>query len=193
MNNLSDITCFLDCDGVLSNFIGGCSKLLNKTYEECFDNRERPLPWNLLGLFPEITDEKEFISRMNVQFWAELPVYPWAHELVELLERVFGDQLVLCTSAGYLGDDSHYFTNSVQGKEKWIVEHFPQFAKKTIFCYKKEYLASPYHVLLDDSEANIKAFTDRGGIGILFPQDWNGLYRYLKNPIKYIRDILETF
>jgi len=192
MNSLPDLTCFLDCDGVISDFIGGCSKLLNKTYEECFNGRDRPLPWNLSDLYPGI-DEKEFMSRMDIRFWAELPVYPWAHELVELLEKIFNGRLILCTSAGYLGDEIHYFTNAVQGKEKWIMKHFPQFAKKTVFCYNKEYLASPYHVLIDDNELNIKAFTDNGGIGILFPQDWNGLYRHVKNPIKYIRDILETF
>jgi len=192
MPTANNLICFLDCDGVISDFIGGCLKLVGKTYKDQFEFMRKPFSWSLSELFAPL-DESELLSKMDVDFWENLEPYPWAKDLVEYLGKRFKDDLVLCTSAGYLGGDHNYFAKAVAGKEKWILKHFPQFATRTIICFRKEYLASPYHLLIDDSEPTVRKFVNNNGIGVLFPQDWNSLYSHLADPLSYIKNMMETF
>lgn len=170
-----DQICFLDCDGVLADFVGGCARRLGL---DCsyFDSLPLPMPWDLSRLFGMSKEQvKEFEQGLDVEFWESLEPYSWAEELVDFLSEVFGDNVLICTSAGPFGDGV-YFQNAVVGKEKWVLRHFPKFKKRTVVCYDKRFLASPRHILIDDSSKNCTNFQMYGGHAILFPRIYNGNY-----------------
>jgi len=182
------MVCFLDCDGVLADFIQGCCGILGTDRDSVFKDRPRPLPFMLKDLFGE-ENESRLYGEMTPEFWANLPKHEWADDLVEMLSDVYKDNLYLCTSAGYLGT-SNYFRNAVLGKEQWVLKHYPKFAKKTIFCYDKIGLASDRHVLIDDSEPVVDRFTDAGGAGVLFPADWNSKWPFASMPTLYLKNLI---
>jgi len=182
---LSRKVCFLDCDGVIADFIGGCCKLLNTTPEEAFEDLTPPYSFSLEKMFGE-EKAKQLFDSMDVEFWANLDKLPWADELVEMVSKIFDDRVYLCTSAGYLGSSS-YFSNAVAGKEKWIIKHFPQFAKKTIFAFDKSCFASENSTLIDDSQTAVNGFVSYGGTGVLFPAKWNSGWGHASDPITYLK------
>ena len=54
----------------------------------------------------------------------------------------------------------------------WIGGRLPQFSRSFIMTPCKEVL-SKKGILIDDSDANVEEFRERGGSAILFPQPWN--------------------
>lgn len=182
-----NLICFLDCDGVLADFVGGCCKLLGLDREKHFQKFSLPYPSSLEKLFG-IDGAERIYNEISVDFWVNLEKLPWADDLVALLDKHFGDNIYLCTSAGYLGS-SKYFSTATAGKEKWIMRHFPRFKYSTIFCMNKKALASPRHILLDDQQCNIDSFNTGEGIGILFPAKWNYLWMHADDPLQYLKNV----
>lgn len=183
------MTVLLDLDGVLCDFVTGLCKRLGIPVERVFDPpRPRPLPYRLDRLLgvgdPGLGD-------LDASFWAGLEPYPWARELVAYLEAAFGENVLLCTSVGYLDSRSRYLSEAVKGKERWICANFPQFSRRTAMCFGKDLLASPDHMLLDDNEETVRRFAIRGGVGLLFPRPWNSLHEHADDPLKYLKTVIE--
>lgn len=156
-------TIYCDLDGVIANFVEGAIEAadLPLTYDEV-------VQWNFFKPYMSVT---EFWGRIHAHscFWEDLPVYPWAHELVGAL-RSFGD-VIFCT------DPSHDEESST-GKIRWLKRH-GFLSKGDPDCYvllrDKFLLSKPGTVLVDDSTYNCRMFTglqDQGD-AILFPQRWN--------------------
>lgn len=169
---------FLDMDGVIADFISPSMAFHGSRFDAATYPKREWLIWKVIGC-----TEQEFWKFDSRDFWANLPVYPWARELVEGLEgRVGQSNICLLTSPSANGV-------SVDGKRSWIAKHFPAYSRQVLFGSPKHFCAHRSTVLIDDSDANCKAFADAGGHWLTFPRVWNeGGER--TNPV---RDTLETF
>jgi hypothetical protein len=153
--------CFVDLDGVLVDFNRGACRRHGKDY---------PDPWPVgtgtirvvLGL-----DQQSFWAPMDEQFWADLEPLPDCHDLLRLLESVFGAANVCILSSPC----HHPF--GLAGKYRWILRHLPGYARRYLIGPPKHFCAGPNKVLVDDLEENVRLFTEAGGQGVLMPRPWN--------------------
>jgi 5'(3')-deoxyribonucleotidase len=155
---------FLDIDGVLANWVRGVCDMHGldvghvlrdwpaDTYDIC----------DATGLDP--AEMWERIHLLGTGFWANLRLYPWASSLVALLEPIAPVTL--------LSSPSRHHSSS-GGKHAWIQSYMPSFERRFLLGADKAACARPGAVLIDDSDANCRAFEAAGGHAIVFPQPWN--------------------
>lgn len=117
------------------------------------------------------------------EFWSELPLLPWAKELMAMIDAKFKRENV-CFLTKPVRDE-----RSASGKYKWFKRHFPRH--KFLIGTAKKFNAGPTRLLLDDSEANEKEFRDGGGMTILFPAVANRLHKHADDPLPIVRAMLE--
>ena len=104
---------------------------------------------------------------MGSSFWAEIEEYQWFTSLYKMLQNKEGvKEIVFLTSPSY--DPS-----SACGKLFWLKSRFGRDFTNYVLTSRKELLASPNVVLIDDLVANVNAFRKAGGHAILFPMVWN--------------------
>ena len=98
--------------------------------------------------------------------WSRMPELPWAHELYERLKKV-GDVVFLTTPS--------QDPESLAGKLEWL-HRFTKRGdfKDYIMTARKDLLAGPGRMLVDDRLENVTAFREAGGAAILFPATWQG-------------------
>ena len=106
------------------------------------------------------------VSAAGRELWSKMRVLPWAHELYEKLGKL-GD-VVFLTSPTRDSD-------SLAGKLEWL----QRFTKRKdfrdyIMTNRKDLLAAPGTVLIDDRPENCDKFRAAGGKAILFPASWQG-------------------
>lgn len=148
----------VDIDGVAADFRGMVAKIFNvpvaATYHKHYLDD--------IG----ITDEQMWakIKAMGDEFWVNLEPLPWAFELFERCQSI-GDTIFLSATSRD--------ARSASGKVLWIQKHFGENFMHYLLGKRKEHCAKWNSVLIDDHDANIERFTERGGRGILFPQPWN--------------------
>ena len=158
---------YLDIDGVCVDFIGPALALVNLEADTLLTRWARDFPGDfypeaLLGI-----PRQDFfleIDRHGADFWRGLPAYPWFNALHQGL-GVYGEVLFLTAPTGY--------PDCLAGKYQWLCDSFGQGFDNCIFTSHKARLAHPRAILIDDSDANIQQFRDRGGQGLVFPQMWN--------------------
>lgn len=149
---------YLDLDGVLVDFVKGALKLHNS------DIKPSEIVWDIdkqLGLTPE-----QFWSPFNFTFWANLEWTPEGKEILELVESVYGDNIAILTSPPKTG-------GAVEGKLAWVAKNMPKYKRKTFVGARKELMAAPSKLLIDDREENVDNFMEAGGGAILIPRPWN--------------------
>lgn len=155
----SDLVCYLDLDGVLVDFTKGVL-----AFHKREDFPYKSLDWDFdkkLGLTPE-----QFWGGLGYDFWVGLDWTLEGKEILKLVESKFGDSIAIITSPPKTG-------GAVEGKMGWVKREIPKYARKTFVGARKELLASPRKILIDDREENILAFRQAGGLGILVPRPWN--------------------
>ena len=168
---------FIDMDGVLCDFKGHAFKTHN------IDLHEDDWPPGVYEMQDVIgMSEEDFwrpINEAGVEWWASLPILPWAHELVSGCESVA--KIGISTSPNRSG-------NSASGKTLWVQHHFPHLARKMMIGPRKEWLARKDTLLIDDSDKKCKRFRKAGGRAIVFPQPWNSMHKMTSDRIKYVFD-----
>jgi len=174
-------TIFCDLDGVIANFVRGSIEACDLPIEH-----DDVKTWNF---FKPYMNEYEFWRTIHEQkyFWEDLPIYPWAHELVDMLKR-HGD-VVFCT-------DPTHDDESATGKICWLKRHgfVKPGGKNFILTAEKWRLAKPRTVLVDDSVNNCLYFSVKGSIGVTFPQPWNFSGRdSLQGRVGYVAEVLAAF
>lgn len=129
-----------------------------------------------------VTDERLWDKIRSVPFfWEELPILPWAHDLVAMVDKISHGNWLIVTQGQPVNDLSSY-----AGKVRWIQSKFGlHFNRFGITCHKQEY-ARKDTILIDDSETNCKAFQDNRGAAILFPRHHNSRHMYKDNPLEVI-------
>ena len=150
----------LDMDGVLADFNAGA---IEATGIPITTDQITTWDW-----FEPYMTADEFYKCINsrMYFWDDLPVYPWAHELLEVC-RSFGS--VYFASSPGMGDEA------ATGKLNWLRRHgFLQYRDMNYMLgHDKWLMANPGNVLIDDSVEQVSKFHGAGGQTILFPQPWN--------------------
>ena len=168
-------TIYCDLDGVLANFVDGAIEAAGLPIVHNDVNQ-----WDF---FKPFMTAEDFWGRIHAQscFWEDLPVYPWAHELVRALWD-FGE-VVFCT-------DPTLDDESATGKVKWLKRHgfVEPNGKNYVLMAEKWRLAADHSYLVDDSHKNCADFA-RAGNGTLnvFPQRWNTFWAVdLADPVNAV-------
>lgn len=124
------------------------------------------------------------VATAGVSFWEELP---WTHDgrwLVSLLHHEIGIPWRLCSTPS-----DHW--SSVVGKLVWLQRNIDPRFRNYHFTSRKEDLARPGTLLIDDCEENIKKFIAAGGQGYLVPRPWNHGQGGMMTPNAGIYDVLD--
>jgi hypothetical protein len=184
---------FLDMDGVLCDFIGPAAALHGRD--------ARALDWAAgKGLDLAAQTSKVFglgldafwwpIHAAGEKFWAELELTPWASGRAGLVASALrlDDCVVLSRPSSC--------PTSAAGKALWLRRHFDgRFAVPSgaILCARKELLAGPGRVLIDDDDRNVAAWRAAGGAAVLLPQPWNaaGDQYFSADPAAVLRVVRE--
>jgi pyrimidine deaminase RibD-like protein len=151
---------YLDMDGVLADFFAEYAKLAGVT-----SGNYRDIP-------PAKTDPT--LNKMiGTDFFARLPKFASADQLINIVVKTFGFYHI-CSSP-LRGD----YEGSEKYKKIWIQKHLrPQPTDIIITPNKAKYAkqadGTP-NILIDDRGSNITAWEAKGGIGIKYQADEDGL------------------
>ncbi len=132
----------LDMDGVLCDFVSAAMRVHGKTFDEAAWPKGRNDLAAILGV--TTTAFWQGIDRFDEEqgFWCRLKAYPWLHDLTAMAEP-FGFTIATAPSR-----DSF----CAAGKIQWLQRHFGErFSGYMIGC-RKELLAGPGRVLIDDRD-----------------------------------------
>jgi 5'(3')-deoxyribonucleotidase len=170
--------CFLDMDGILADFVEGVMTRFNRRISMAeWPSGEFNIE-TALGLPPG-----RVWGSQNEQFWSGLPPTPDGKQILDLVETQFGQDNVCILSSPSANPAS------LSGKLIWIKAHIPDYRRRFLIGPPKHFCAAPTHVLIDDSDKNVVAFREAGGIGILLPRPWNALHE-VGDPVSYLREQL---
>lgn len=165
---------YIDMDGVLADLHSSSLEVFGQTYVA---EKWPPGEYSIaaaLGITPE--DMWPQIDA-HPNFWASLKPYPWAWALLAAV-RSWGYRPVICTQP-------HGVPTRAFQKLQWMQTHLHPNWRDYHICERKEELAKPGRILIDDSDDNCQKFAAAGGTSILFPQRWNSMhevwdgYRYV--------------
>lgn len=176
---------YLDLDGVCTNFIKSCIRAHKLSYTDTVNKWKR----DYLGVFSAFKvfgiNNSQFwkaIDREGETFWSDMEAYDWFKPLYNELSKI-GDVIFLTSPSQ--SPKSH------SGKIKWLQNQFNQNFKDYVITPRKELLASPDTVLIDDCPKNIEKFQNAGGRVILFPQFWNSKEE-VSDKVNYVLDNLKA-
>jgi 5'(3')-deoxyribonucleotidase len=164
---------YVDMDGVLADFFGEWTRLMNVDHWSKIDNDGLP------QALQKIRDTDEF--------WLRLPILPQAKELLTLIKNIKGEYNI-CSSP--LQDDP----NSEPHKREWIKKNLSFFPPKNVYIthnkpqYAKNKDGTP-NILIDDFGRNVKQWEDAGGIGFKykdhkFERTAKQLQKHMTEPVK---------
>lgn len=163
---------YLDVDGVLADFLGGCERLFKRRVP-----RTEKSNWHFYRDWG-LTDTSFWnrIHKAGQKFWENLEVLESGRILVKTLERVYRRHfdIVLATAVAP-------FPEALAGRMAWLRKHFPQYAGRTIFIASelKHRLAAPGRVLIDDNEDTCRQWELLGGKAIVWPAITNNNWIFI--------------
>lgn len=165
--------CFVDVDGVVADLHSALARIhgwdLSKWPDGEYTAEDA---WGLtteqLWSPPEIATS---------EFWANLPLTPWADELMEIVKSRFNRIAFMTQCTGTAG--------CAAGKWEWMDRRFPSIPRCVVD--QKRWLASPGAVLIDDSDGNVQMWQRYGGDAVLFPRVWNRLFEQKNDPLGHVR------
>jgi hypothetical protein len=166
---MNGLAVFFDMDGVLCDFVRGALMFHGREDMPYCDVR-----WGIeaqLGLSPT-----DFWKDLSFGFWSALPAYADGMSLLAAAERLVGaDRIALltspCDTAG-----------CCDGKREWVAKHLPAYRRRLFMGSAKELFAGPTKVLVDDHDANVKAFSAAGGRTVQPPRPWNTMDWHCTGP-----------
>lgn len=104
------------------------------------------------------------IDRWGVDFWENMPIYPWAKDLWRMCDSHTNGNTYFLTAQS----NNH---DSYLGKLRWVKKHFN--TDKVIITKYKWLLSGPNRLLVDDREKFIQPWQENGGIGYLWPHSFS--------------------
>ena len=123
------------------------------------------------------------------QFWAKIPMEFWAtrkkteecDEIIRSSSELVGRQNVFLLTAPINDPECG------SGKMELIRDIFPEFwnDRRYIIAPPKYVCAQPGSLLIDDSDRNVDAFREAGGIAVLFPRPWNSAHASQTNEFDF--------
>ncbi len=167
-------------DGVLFDFVSAFGKVLNIPN---IDERLAPAVRNIAAQIGMTEDEMwEKVSHHGHHFWGKMPVYPWFHELVDLVEKNSSEWYILSSPARN--------SDSLKGKLESLKLMFGERFRRYILTPNKRLLAGRNRILIDDYERHCEEFEMNGGDAILFPRQWNINHEMADEPMHYTKKML---
>lgn len=174
---------YCDLDDVIVDFTNA-ALAIHGWCPEKFEALRKPGRWGMLT--PMKMSLAEFwkpIHEKGEDFWLGLEFLPWAHDLIQLLNR--------STNWGLITDDSCHVVNHV-GKAKFIHREFSQRVVSNSHITGQKYRLAQGALLIDDREENVDRFIAAGGQGIVFPSRGNDLFQMAADPVRYVQKMLEV-
>jgi len=163
---------YLDMDGVIADFFGGVEKMYGvKHWKELTNDKTKDL-------------KKEVINRIvGSDFFATLPKFPTADQLIALIKSATGGKFSILTSP-LIGDHE----NSATQKKIWISKNIEK-PDEIIVSGRKEKWAKQKdgtpNILIDDRPVNIDRWTAKGGFGILYQANKDSIIKVQSELNKY--------
>ena len=163
---------YLDMDGVIADFFGGVEKMYGvKHWKELTNDKTKDL-------------KKEVINRIvGSDFFATLPKFPTADQLIALIKSATGGKFSILTSP-LIGDHE----NSATQKKIWISKNIEK-PDEVIVSGRKEKWAKQKdgtpNILIDDRPVNIDRWTAKGGFGILYQANKDSIIKVQSELNKY--------
>lgn len=162
---------FCDMDGVLVDWTEGA--LIEFDQPSRYEIPvEKQRSWDWIDHYLDV-DGKELWGRIdqNPHFWENLPKLPYADELVRSLLSNFDQSDIDILTTPSMSD--YCYT----GKREWLRRNFPD---QYLWSYrnfnplvKKQDLARPGYLLIDDKPSNCEKWREAGGVAILYPAPYN--------------------
>jgi 5'(3')-deoxyribonucleotidase len=146
-------TVYVDMDGVLAdlfNHVGAIHDV--EHYNQMSDQQ-----W-----------EDFFQSTDAYHLFKDLPVFPTANKLLEIVTQIAGGYKILSSPLNF--DRA----GSIKGKREWLAKHIIVPSDGIIFEHEKYKYAKSNgvpNILIDDFRKNITAWNAAGGVGIKYQSD----------------------
>jgi len=160
-----DLQILLDMDGVLADFFNSAllaCRNANLTELTSAEYQETVAEFNMAAAF-DISQER-FWSTIDVgSFWESLNVMPGALDLYDTLAVRYR---VTIASSPSLNPEC------IPQKIRWLKKH-DLTVTDCMFGSRKDLMARPGNVLIDDYPGNVEKFRAAGGQAILVPSNWN--------------------
>jgi len=169
----------LDMDGVLVDFCGAAYELHGRAR-----GPNEPGEFNFFRQWG-MTDAEFWapIDAAGSEWWADLPLLPWAEELVDLLQA--RGSILIATAAS-----AHF--QSAAGKVVALQRLFGKRFRDYCITPRKWLLSQPGRILIDDNDDNHFRFLAGGGDSCLLPQPWNrNRHLVAGDRLKYVRNCLD--
>jgi 5'(3')-deoxyribonucleotidase len=171
---------YLDMDGVLADFTTGFCRWRNISDMPAHHQTTWSGVCDHAGFAP---DQMDLVLRQaSASFWATLPVFPWAQDLVAIC---LGYGQVRILTAAVASEEA------VTGKMRWLDKHFSHLTSRAIFCREKYLLARSSAVLIDDHDEQLDKFQEHGGAAIVFPQPWNTGREQIRDRLDFVSKSLD--
>ncbi len=157
MNN----TIYLDIDGCVAGFLESACDLFSIDLND-YDTRAL---LKAQPLHESLVPKKEFWKQIDFageNFWANLPLLPWAKQLWAHCNELSAGRTYFCTAPSMS-------PHSLSGKHRWITKHFK--TNKFVITAHKHLLASPTTLLIDDRSKFCDPFMDNDGKAYLWPNE----------------------
>jgi len=179
----------LDMDGVLADFFGAALAIMNREYPDIVPWTRENWPKGEDGGIEPFYDvsPEEFWGHINGEpnFWYNLPMLPWAKELVRKVKER-SERYVIMTSPSL--DPQCFSQKYLWLRDKLKVSHF-----SIIVGGQKELLAGRNRLLIDDRQKTCGKFIEEGGSAALFPNEQNVNWRYLNDPMNWLDKVFEVY
>lgn len=172
----------LDMDGVIVDFHAGVFRA-HGIVNPYLNGNGRGV-WDIAGLVGMAP--ADFWRPCGHDFWANLPWTIDGFDLLEMAERAVGAENV------YLLTSPTLDAGAYSGKAAWVQGNLPDYYRRLLVGPCKHLCASPRHLLIDDSDANVQEFTDHGGQAILVPRPWNALWSKQDEALSHVKNELVT-
>ena len=173
---------FIDVDDVLANFTRAFLARVNATNGTSFTYKDHQ-NWDFSCVLPPGQTWRQHIS--DEEFWATLPLHPWADELMQAIWETGWEYAYL--SAIPLG-------TAFMGRKKWLDEHFQDGTnvaphKRLIIAERKDFVVGGADSLIEDSPHHIEACRLTGASVLAISHPWNQGIDGLLTPQQVIDEI----
>ena len=148
---------YVDMDGVLADLFNHVGDIHNVEHYNQMSDAE----W-----------EKFFKSTDAYHLFRDLPVFPTANKLLQMVKSMAGGYKILSSPLNF--DRA----GSIKGKREWLAKNISVPPDGIIFEHEKFKYAKTGgipNILIDDFRKNITAWNAAGGIGIKYQADENSL------------------
>lgn len=159
---------YLDMDGVIADFVAAAAPLFGSDPDEVKNKVSQSGAWGIKQhLTPPVSQEDfwKVVNDLGEPFWTEMPAFRWHLDLFDACRRVSGGRTIICTAPSRS-------PASVSGKLRWMQKHHGVEFRDFIFIPRKELLAGPGAVLIDDRKRNVDRFIQAGGAALHFDSTW---------------------